>query len=103
MIPTAPWSFHSWAFKLKKSESGKKQQINVILYADVQQLQEVVLQDASSSSLRKRLNATGAVSRAAGPSYMVGEGNPFHNTESYDAIEENIFHKSADKPLSTFQ
>lgn len=89
-------------FQTEEIRVGKKQQINVILYADVQQLQEVVLQDASSSSLRKRLNATGAVSRAAGPSYMVGEGNPFHNTESYDAIEENIFHKSADKPLSTF-
>lgn len=25
-----------------------------------------------------------------------------HNTEEYDAIEENIFHKSLDKPLSTF-
>ncbi|MFH6985151.1 vWA domain-containing protein [Marinoscillum luteum] len=89
-------------FQTEEIRVGKKQQINVILYADVQQLQEVVLQDASSSSLRKRLNATGAVSRAAGPSYMVGESNPFHNTESYDAIEENIFHKSADKPLSTF-
>ncbi|VXD19162.1 VWA domain-containing protein [Marinoscillum sp. 108] len=89
-------------FQTEEIRVGKKQQINVILYTDVQQLQEVVLQDASSSSLRKRLNATGAVSRAAGPSYMVGESNPFHNTESYDAIEENIFHKSADKPLSTF-
>ncbi len=89
-------------FQTEEIRVGKKQQINVILYTDVQQLQEVVLEDASSSSLRKRLNATGAVSRAAGPSYMVGEGNPFHNTESYDAIEENIFHKSADKPLSTF-
>lgn len=89
-------------FQTEEIRVGKKQQINVILYADVQQLQEVVLEDVSSSSLRKRLNATGAVSRAAGPSYMVGESNPFHNTESYDAIEENIFHKSADKPLSTF-
>jgi Ca-activated chloride channel family protein len=89
-------------FQTEEIRVGKKQQINVILYTDVQQLQEVVLEDVSSSSLRKRLNATGAVSRAAGPSYMVGESNPFHNTESYDAIEENIFHKSADKPLSTF-
>ncbi|MEQ8581173.1 MAG: von Willebrand factor type A domain-containing protein [Marinoscillum sp.] len=90
-------------FQTEEIRVGKKQQINVILYTDVQQLQEVVLEDdASSSALRKRLNATGAVSRAAGPSYMVSEPYPFHNTESYDAIEENIFHKSVDKPLSTF-
>ncbi len=33
---------------------------------------------------------------------MTYEQMPVHNTEEYDAIEENIFHNSKDKPLSTF-
>lgn len=93
-------------YKAEEVKVGSKRKIDVIMKPDTQSLEEVVV---TGYGKRKKGSVSGAAvsyDRAANGavSYMMApsEGEPYFNTESYDAIEENSFHTSVDKPLSTF-
>ncbi|MDH5380144.1 MAG: von Willebrand factor type A domain-containing protein [Cyclobacteriaceae bacterium] len=97
---------------------GSSNLINVKLSPDLKQLSEVVV---TGYAVEKRREATGSVAedresapvqirgnssmRNKGmgrPSYSPNENYPVHNTEEYDAINENIFYNPGTTPLSTF-
>ncbi|MEQ8471536.1 MAG: von Willebrand factor type A domain-containing protein [Marinoscillum sp.] len=95
--------FSMVGFETETITVGKKQRIDVVMKTAVELLEEIVFEDAAPRVLRNKLNAVGAVSRSSsGMAYAAYEPEYNHNTEEYDAIEENIFHTSLDKPLSTF-
>ena len=97
-------------FESQEIKVGKKRKIDVVLQTSVEQLQEVVVEDAEFAiPVKERLAGSVAGVQIRGQSslkryspMMSYEQNPNHNTESYDAIDENIFHSSQDNPLSTF-
>ena len=92
-------------FRTHEEKVGTREKIDVILSVDVAELEEVVV--TGYGAMHRR-----AMGRASTSSYdMASKMAPssFHsepqlnfNTESYDGIEENIFHRPLDKPLSTF-
>jgi Ca-activated chloride channel family protein len=93
----------------KEVKVGTKRKIDVILQAGIYE-QEIALEESiADQGLQKRSKSGGIptmyqMSTAGGasyPSHAFDAGQNF-NTESYSAIEENTFHKSTDKPLSTF-
>lgn len=73
--------------------------INVILKASTATLQEIVLMDGTGKA-DKRNRPSPSVTRA----YTTNGYNALteFNTEGYDFINENTFHKAKDEPLSTF-
>ena len=104
-------SFSIVGYDTKEVKVGKKRKIDVVLLQSLQKLEEViVIEDAEyEMPLQERLAGSVAGVMIRGQSslkrsspMMTYEQMPVHNTEEYDAIEENIFHNSKDKPLSTF-
>lgn len=99
-------SYSYVGFKTKEIKVGTKRKMDVILQTEVMELQEVVVDmiaDEEHAPRMSKVAMTGAVSRVAGSGLMMTQHfEPAYNTEEYDAIEENIFHTSHDKPLSTF-
>ena len=105
-------SFSYIGHDTKEIKVGKKRKIDVILTQTIQALEEIVMEDAEmemASPKREKLagSIAGVQIRGQG-SYrtyapvLQYEPDVYHNTEEYDAIEENTFHNSKDKPLSTF-
>jgi Ca-activated chloride channel homolog len=87
---------------------GTQQIINVQLKPDISSLQECIVTTGYSSKRRSKYKSSspGIQGRAAGArithSYHHSRNSPSHNTEEYDAINENIFHNALKNPLSTF-
>jgi Ca-activated chloride channel homolog len=93
-------------YQTKEVAIGKQPIINVALQQDVQELREVVVTGYAlqgkvagvrirgTSSKKYEMNAAPVQDRYWSP--------PFHNTEEYDAVNENIFHDAQKNPLSTF-
>lgn len=94
---------------------GKKQVVNVVMTADASALEEEVVLTGQSKTRKKHRSeakvAEEAADMAHGMGYSSTHGMPGvaqpeyyveHNTEEYDAINENIFHGVLKKPLSTF-
>lgn len=105
---TVTYSFVGYSTEEIKVQTQRK--IDVILTVSVQDLEEVIVigygeekrSAITKAALKIRGMASGiSLSRSAAPSVVYDESY-MHNTEAYDAIEENIFHTSHDKPLSTF-
>ncbi|MEQ9306355.1 MAG: von Willebrand factor type A domain-containing protein [Marinoscillum sp.] len=89
-------SFSFIGYNTLTENVGKRRKIDVILSADVQALEEVV-----AKKLRGMVRGV-ASSPSFAASHVVNDLEDNFNTEEYDGIEENIFHTSASKPLSTF-
>ncbi|MTI23190.1 DUF3520 domain-containing protein [Fulvivirga sp. RKSG066] len=80
---------------------GNKSEINVKMKADVQQLSEVVVTGMAETKMVKNKMYSPAADMAV--SYTVAPEHYIeHNTEEYDAIQENEFRQALKKPLSTF-
>lgn len=80
---------------------GKKEKIDVILKADVSSLQEVIVTTPYQFPSKRAVSGAAEMSGGAYRMEFLDDGQYF-NTESYTAIEENIFHRSVTRPLSTF-
>lgn len=118
--PVAVLSFSALGYTTKSEKVNGRSVINVILKSSVQNLQEVVV---TAYGISKQKMVTGAITSIAAPGYQyntlqgkaagisITNGTPGSspimyddefNTESYDHITENSFHKAKDNPLSTF-
>ena len=104
-------SFSIVGFDTKEVKVGKKRKIDVVLLQTLQKLEEVIVMEDAEYEMPVQERLAGSVAgvmirgqsslKRSSP-MMTYEQMPVHNTEEYDAIEENIFHNSKDKPLSTF-
>ncbi len=103
---------HKKGFELRKLQVGNQTFLSVVIAPRVEQLDvlEVVTQEEDvqysmdmSSPIVPRMVHHKAFSTSNG---MAGNWHhapaEFRNTESYSAINENIFHRVQDEPLSTF-
>jgi len=82
-------------------QTGSRKVIDVKMSTDVSELSEVVV--TANAIKRERKSLGYAVQDMAGsPTYIRTENYPVHNTESYDAINENIFKQPINAPYSTF-
>lgn len=117
--PVAVLSFSALGYTTKSEKVNGRSVINVTLKSSVQNLQEVVV---TAYGISKQKMVTGAITSIAAPGYQyntlqgkaagisITNRNPGaspnmydeFNTESYDHITENSFHKAKDNPLSTF-
>lgn len=118
--PVAVLSFSALGYTTKSEKVNGRSVINVRLKSSVQNLQEVVV---TAYGISKQKMVTGAITSIAAPGYQyntlqgkaagisITNGTPGSspimyddefNTESYDHITENSFHKAKDNPLSTF-
>jgi len=80
---------------------GLRKIIDVQLSADLQELEEVVVTGMAMKKDRFKL-ANVLMGKVSGVQVSVAENYPIHNTESYDAINENIFKQPINAPYSTF-
>jgi len=76
--------------------------INVALSSDVHQLSELIVESEKSSRKHKLAMGYRTMDMASGAPFTRTENYPVHNTESYDAINENIFKQPLNAPYSTF-
>lgn len=110
---TLVFSFVGYA--TQEIKIGSSNLINVRMQMDVQELSEVVVTSKAAEKIKRTLGyavkgitGSGAKteSRSQSAPGLYGYTNDMaviqHNTEEYDAIEENIFHRVSHKPLSTF-
>ncbi|XOV92072.1 MAG: von Willebrand factor type A domain-containing protein [Bacteroidota bacterium] len=98
-------------FQSIKERVGQRRKIDVILsIAKIkEETEEIVLMDMEApvrslsepASTGNRLSKKASYSNGYGGVLIMHDQQNF-NTEEYDGIEENIFHKPIDKPLSTF-
>ncbi|MFZ6009539.1 MAG: YfbK domain-containing protein [Bacteroidota bacterium] len=82
---------------------GTKAVINVSLASDVTQLSEVVTEEVpvvTGYSMKRAAKSMGPPAGYLGNAEH--ERQPDYNTEEYKSIDENIFHETLNKPLSTF-
>ena len=86
-------------FNSKEIKIGTSKVLNVVMTTQTKELKEVVKSDYS---LNKVLQ--GRVAGIQTTQSPAGEAEYYetHNTEEYDAINENIFHDALKNPLSTF-
>ena len=94
-------------FVTEQVKVGTRRKIDVIMKANHSSLEEVVITGHSVLRSRKVRNAKSMMYEtndmsAAGAYFSDVEFEVDYNTESYRAIDENIFHSSKNKPLSTF-
>ena len=89
-------------FETHEEKVGKREKIDVILSADVAELEEVVVTGYGAVHKRSMSQAGAVYDMVMAPNSYYSEPQLNFNTESYDGIEENIFHRPLDKPLSTF-
>ncbi|MDH5398809.1 MAG: von Willebrand factor type A domain-containing protein [Cyclobacteriaceae bacterium] len=111
-------AFSFIGYTTKEVKVAANDVINVQLEVDVQELSEIVVTGygsrvkralsgrASGVEMEKSRKASSYDMAAPSPSYSRGyiqqEPNTQHNTEGYDAINENIFLEVVKNPLSTF-
>lgn len=92
-------------FENREVKVKGRKAIDVVLAAAQASLQEVVVVGYAS---KKRADITGSTAMLQGTAAGVQVGGYYpnstasFNTEDYDHISENGFHKTADEPLSTF-
>jgi Ca-activated chloride channel family protein len=98
--------FSAVGYDNKEEKIKGRKVINVVLTASTASLQEVVVVGYAT---RKRSDISGSASvmlRGTAAGVQVGGYYPnsvsSFNTEDYDNISENGFHKTTDEPLSTF-
>jgi len=98
-------------YESKEVKVKGRQVVDIILKAAQQKLQEVVVTGYDSQPLQGRAAGIAVNGNAGSASKMKIRGattfngyysNNDFNTESYDHISENEFHKVTDDPLSTF-
>jgi Ca-activated chloride channel homolog len=93
-------------YQTKEIAIGKHPIINVALQQDVQELREVVVTgyalQGKVAGVRIRGTSSKKYEMNAAPVQDGYWSPPVHNTEEYDAINENIFHDAQKNPLSTF-
>lgn len=93
-------------YQTKEVAIGKHPIINVILQQDAQELREVVVTGSALQGKVAGIRIRGTSSKKyemnAAPVQDGYWSPPVHNTEEYDAINENIFHDAQKNPLSTF-
>tara|TARA_Y100001972_G_scaffold129230_1_gene195452 strand:+ start:602 stop:2452 length:1851 start_codon:yes stop_codon:yes gene_type:complete len=98
-------------FETHKERVGNRRKIDVILSAakiEVEEDMEISLEMESPTEIRSpspardRSYKKASYSNGYGGAMIMQDYQPIFNTEEYDGIEENIFHRPADKPLSTF-
>lgn len=88
--------FSFLGYVTQEQEVGKRSVIDVVMSADVQQLQEIVV-TGLATQLQGRVAGVSVVTRGRKkPKYQPG------SQESYAKIEESGFQKVTKKPLSTF-
>lgn len=76
--------------------------MDVVLSLDVNQLSEVIVTGVSIESHKSQLGYAIANMASGVHINSVSDNYPIHNTESYDAINENIFKQPLNAPYSTF-
>lgn len=117
--PVAVLSFSALGYATQSEKVNGRSVINVTLKSAARNLQEVVV---TAYGIKKQKMVTGAITSIASPGYQYNslqgraagvqiQNTPGSspkvyddefNTESYDHITENSFHKAKDNPLSTF-
>lgn len=117
--PVAVLSFSAVGYATQTEKVNGRSVINVTLKSAARNLQEVVV---TAYGIKKQKMVTGAITSIAAPGYQyntlqgrapgvqiqntLGSSPKVYddefNTESYDHITENSFHKAKDNPLSTF-
>lgn len=117
--PVAVLSFSALGYATQTEKVNGRSVINVTLKSATRNLQEVVV---TAYGIKKQKMVTGAITSIAAPGYQYNSlqgraagvqirnrpgssPNVYDdefNTESYDHITENSFHKAKDNPLSTF-
>ncbi|MBU2915403.1 vWA domain-containing protein [Reichenbachiella agariperforans] len=94
-------TFSFIGYETQEVEIKNQNTIHVSLHVDSSQLEECVV--IGYGTAKSRLFNSRTKKAMAAPMYFYDrEANIQHNTEDYDAIEENIFHMAQNKPLSTF-
>ena len=107
--------FNAVGYEPKKVKVKGASKINVTLKQSVQKLMDVVV-TAGYGSVKKRAFtgsestvsvalqgvASGVSASNGAPGTWDGNSEEESDTEDYDNINENIFHKATDNPLSTF-
>ncbi len=100
-------------FESKRERVGSRRKVDVVLNAvkiREKETDEIVTMDleplakpaqGQSEPYRGRMTKNASFSTGYGGAMIMQDQTSF-NTEEYDGIEENIFHKPVDKPLSTF-
>jgi Ca-activated chloride channel family protein len=90
-------------------KAGKRQLIDVVLKASSSVLEEVVVTaDGAPVPSKKVRHETLPLPRVMtgvpgiATTGYANTGTPVYNTEDYDGISENSFHRATDQPLSTF-
>lgn len=95
-------------YKTQEISIGTKTVINVSLDVEVTKLSEIVV---TAYGVQKKQSISGSVAgvygsrapvRIRGAMSIESEQQPEHNTEEYDAIDENTFREAIKNPLSTF-
>lgn len=94
-------------YETKEIQIGNKNQIDVVMRHTSNAMNEVVV---VGYGVQRKTSVTGSVSTTSGRSFGYSSTSPYpngyysgdFNTEEYDRITENNFHKVTDDPLSTF-
>jgi Ca-activated chloride channel family protein len=89
-------------YQSKEVEISSHQVINVAMSTDLKQLSEIVVTAFGIEQESKSLCSYNTMDIASGRSFTRTENYPIHSTESYDAINENIFKQPLKAPYSTF-
>lgn len=94
-------------YETKEIQIGNKNQIDVVMRHTSNAMSEVVV---IGYGVQRKISVTGSVSTISGKALGYSAASPYpngyykgdFNTEEYDRITENNFHKVTDDPLSTF-
>ncbi|HWI90476.1 MAG TPA: von Willebrand factor type A domain-containing protein [Flavisolibacter sp.] len=90
-------------YETKEVKIGNKNRIDIVMRPASNEMSEVVVVGYGT---QRRTSITGSVTSIQGKSLGATYGNGYYksdfNTEEYDHIAENNFHKVTDDPLSTF-
>ncbi len=98
-------------FESIKERVGNRRRIDVILSVKIKTAEDESISyemeapaeiRSSPEPVRNRTYKKAAYSNTYGGAMIMHDQQSGFNTEEYDGIEENIFHRPSDKPLSTF-
>ena len=98
-------------YEIQKERVGSRRKIDLIMTAAKIKAEEdrVSLETEAPAEMpapptqsRDRTYKKALYSNGYGGAMIMHDQQPVFNTEEYDGIEENIFHRPTDKPLSTF-
>ncbi len=99
-------------FEIQRERVGNRRKIDVILslikvkdeedQISSHEMEMPAEMPSPTGPIRDRSYKKASYSNGYGGAMIVQDHQPVFNTEEYDGIEENIFHRPTDKPLSTF-